>query len=61
MNDVITAFEAAAMLQIHQPDVYRLINEGKLKARKSGKTWLIDKESVTNRIEALKVVRGENV
>jgi excisionase family DNA binding protein len=45
-DDVLTAPEAAARKGVHRNSVLKAIRAGQLEARKSGKSWLIDRQSV---------------
>lgn len=50
-----TTKEAAEVLGlVHYQNVITLIKEGKLKGRKFGYTWMVDKKSVLERKERLK-------
>ena len=44
--DVLSAEEAAEALRIRENAIYRLLNEGRLKAFKNGRTWKIPKEAL---------------
>jgi excisionase family DNA binding protein len=46
VNQVLTAPEAAAAKGVHRNSVLKAIRKGLLLARKSGKTWLIDRRSL---------------
>jgi excisionase family DNA binding protein len=45
-GDVLTAPEAAAEKGVHRNSVLKAIRRGYLEARKSGKTWIIDRSSL---------------
>lgn len=54
--DVLSAEEAAEALRIRENAIYRLLNEGKLKAFKNGRTWKIPKEALRSYVlEAAKL------
>lgn len=44
--DILSAEEATDALKIGENAIYRLLNEGKLKAYKNGRTWRIPKEAL---------------
>lgn len=44
--DVLSAEEAADALRIRENAIYRLLNSGKLKAFKNGRTWRIPKDAL---------------
>lgn len=44
--DVLSAEEAAEALRVRENAIYRLLNEGKLKAFKNGRTWRIPKDAL---------------
>lgn len=44
--DILSAEEAAEALRIRENAIYRLLNEGILKAFKNGRRWLIPKETL---------------
>ena len=44
--DVLSAEETAEALRIRENAIYRLLNEGRLKAFKNGRRWLIPKETL---------------
>jgi len=44
--DVLTAPEAAAVKGVHRNSVLKAIRKGHLQARKSGKSWIIDRLSL---------------
>lgn len=49
--DVLSAKEAAEALRIRENAIYRLLNEGRLKAFKNGRTWKIPKEALKEYIK----------
>ena len=51
--DVLSAEEAAEALRIGENAIYELLNEGKLKAYKNGRTWRVPKEAVKEYVIAL--------
>ena len=54
--DVLSAEEAAEALRIRENAIYRLLNEGRLKAFKNGRTWKIPKEALRSYVlEAAKL------
>ena len=54
--DVLSAEEAAEALRIRENAIYRLLNEGRLKAFKNGRTWKIPKEPLRSYVlEAAKL------
>ena len=54
--DVLSAEEAADALRIRENAIYRLLNEGRLKAFKNGRTWKIPKEALRSYVlEAAKL------
>ena len=54
--DVLSAEEAAEALRIRENAIYRLLNEGRLKAYKNGRTWKIPKEALRSYVlEAAKL------
>ena len=54
--DVLSAEEAAEALRISENAIYRLLNEGRLKAFKNGRTWKIPKEALRSYVlEAAKL------
>ena len=54
--DVLSAEEAAEALRIRENAIYRLLNEGSLKAFKNGRTWKIPKEALRSYVlEAAKL------
>ena len=54
--DVLSAEEAAEALRISENAIYRLLNEGRLKAFKNGRTWTIPKEALRSYVlEAAKL------
>ena len=44
--DILSAEEAAEALRVRENAIYRLLNEGKLKAFKNGRTWRIPKDAL---------------
>ena len=44
--DILSPEEAADALRIGENAIYELLNEGKLKAYKNGRTWRVPKEAV---------------
>lgn len=44
--DILSPEEAAEALRIGENAIYELLNEGKLKAYKNGRTWRVPKEAV---------------
>ena len=54
--DVLSAEEAAEALRIRENAIYLLLNEGRLKAFKNGRTWKIPKEALRSYVlEAAKL------
>ena len=54
--DVLSAEEAAEALRIRENAIYRLLNEGRLKAFKNGRTWKIPREALRSYVlEAAKL------
>ena len=54
--NVLSAEEAAEALRIRENAIYRLLNEGRLKAFKNGRTWKIPKEALRSYVlEAAKL------
>ena len=54
--DVLSAEEAAEALRIRENAIYRLLNEGRLKAFKNEHTWKIPKEALRSYVlEAAKL------
>lgn len=49
--DVLSTEEAAEALRIRENAIYRLLNEGRLKAFKNGRTWKIPKEALKEYIK----------
>ena len=49
--DVLSAEEAVEALRIRENAIYRLLNEGRLKAFKNGRTWKIPKEALKEYIK----------
>ena len=49
--DVVSAEEAAEALRVRENAIYRLLNEGKLKAFKNGRTWRIPKDALKEYIK----------
>ena len=49
--DVLSAEEAAEALRVRENAIYRLLNEGKLKASKNGRTWRIPKDALKEYIK----------
>lgn len=49
--DVSSAEEAAEALRVRENAIYRLLNEGKLKAFKNGRTWRIPKDALKEYIK----------
>ena len=49
--DVLSAEEAAEALRVRENAIYRLLNEGKLKAFKNGRTWRIPKDALKEYIK----------
>ena len=49
--DVLSAAEAAEALRVRENAIYRLLNEGKLKAFKNGRTWRIPKDALKEYIK----------
>lgn len=49
--DVLSAKEAAEALRVRENAIYRLLNEGKLKAFKNGRTWRIPKDALKEYIK----------
>lgn len=49
--DILSAAEAAEALRIRENAIYRLLNEGKLKAFKNGRTWRIPKDALKEYIK----------
>ena len=43
--DILSPEEAADALRIGENAIYKLLNEGKLKAYKNGRTWRVPKEA----------------
>lgn len=44
----LTAQEAAERLGVHRQVIYHWIHQGRLKAEKFGRDWMVDAESVEN-------------
>ena len=54
--DVLSAEEAAEALRIRENAIYRLLNEGRLKAFQNGRTWKIPKDALRSYVlEAAKL------
>ena len=51
--DILSPEEAAEALRIGENAIYELLNEGKLKAYKNGRTWRVPKEAVKEYVSAL--------
>ena len=51
--DILSPEEAAEALRIGENAIYKLLNEGKLKAYKNGRTWRVPKEAVKEYVIAL--------
>ena len=51
--DILSPEEAAEALRIGENAIYELLNEGKLKAYKNGRTWRVPKEAVKEYVIAL--------
>ena len=49
--DVLSAEEAAEALRVRENAIYWLLNEGKLKAFKNGRTWRIPKDALKEYIK----------
>ena len=49
--DVLSAEEAAEAFRARENAIYRLLNEGKLKAFKNGRTWRIPKDALKEYIK----------
>lgn len=49
--DVLSAEEAAEALRVRENAIYRLLNEGKLKAFRNGRTWRIPKDALKEYIK----------
>ncbi len=49
--DILSAEEAAEALRVRENAIYRLLNEGKLKAFKNGRTWRIPKDALKEYIK----------
>ena len=49
--DVLSAEEAAEALRVRENAIYRLLNEGKLKAFKNGRTWRRPKDALKEYIK----------
>lgn len=49
--DVLSAEEAAEALRVRENAIYRLLNEGKLKAFKNGRTWRMPKDALKEYIK----------
>ena len=49
--DILSAEEAAEALGVRENAIYRLLNEGKLKAFKNGRTWRIPKDALKEYIK----------
>ena len=49
--DILSAEEAAEALRVRENAIYRLLNEGKLKAFKNGRTWRIPKDALKEAIK----------
>lgn len=49
--DVLSAEEAAEAFRVRENAIYRLLNEGKLKAFKNGRTWRIPKDALKEYIK----------
>ena len=49
--DVLSAEEAAEAFRVRENAIYRLLNEGKLKAFKNGRTWRIPKDTLKEYIK----------
>lgn len=49
--DVLSAEEAAEALRVRENAIYRLLNEGKLRAFKNGRTWRIPKDALKEYIK----------
>ena len=49
--DILSAEEAAEALRVRENAIYRLLNEGKLKACKNGRTWRIPKDALKEYIK----------
>lgn len=49
--DVLSAEEASEALRVRENAIYRLLNEGKLKAFKNGRTWRIPKDALKEYIK----------
>lgn len=49
--DVLSAEEAAEALRVRENAIYRLLNEGKLKAFKNGRAWRIPKDALKEYIK----------
>lgn len=49
--DVLSAEEAAEALRVRENAIYQLLNEGKLKAFKNGRTWRIPKDALKEYIK----------
>lgn len=46
MNDDISTFEAAEMLDLSPRSIARLCRKGRLKAKRMSGVWLVDRQSV---------------
>lgn len=44
--DILSAEEAAEALRVRENAIYRLLNSGKLKAFRNGRTWRIPKDAL---------------
>ena len=55
--DILSPEEAAEALRIGENAIYELLNEGKLKAYKNGRTWRVPKEAVKEYAIALSKIK----
>ena len=60
-TEVYTTEQVAADLQLSQKTVLRAIKSGKLRARKSGRQFLMTKEDVRAFFESLPLATGEGI
>lgn len=48
MSDFLTVKEVASKLRMHPGTIRRYVLEGKIKAKKIGKAWLVSQSNVEN-------------